>query len=227
MDIARKGLQEGFKQWYACWQICVTAEGNYFKNCVVRPAMITGILIWANVHQLSDCECLMTMDWMSRVQSPARAKNFSSSLILPDWSFGPPSLLSNGHWGSPLVKSSQNVTMSTHSHPVTKSRMSRCYTFSTPATCFHSMYLGQLYFTALFKLALTVIFWVALMYNLVGSYQSSSEKLVTINKTKWRYKPEDCNQQLHHCKHFKSQIYLHSFFNLTCVGVKHEGKRLF
>jgi hypothetical protein len=39
------------------------------------------------------------MGWMTGVQSPAEAKDFSSNLC-PDQLWGPHSLLYNGYWGS-------------------------------------------------------------------------------------------------------------------------------
>jgi hypothetical protein len=64
------------------------------------------------------------------VRSPAEAKDFSCSLCIQISSEAHPASYPMGTGGSPLpgVKRGRGVTLTTHSHPVLRSRRSRSYT---------------------------------------------------------------------------------------------------
>jgi hypothetical protein len=78
------------------------------------------------------------------VRSPAEARGFFLYPLYPDRLWGPPSLLSNGYWGSfPGVKRGRSVTLTTHLYLVPRSWMSRSCTSSPPAP--HRCVVGLLY----------------------------------------------------------------------------------
>jgi hypothetical protein len=78
----------------------------------------------AGVAQSVQC---LTTDWTGLVQFVAEAKDFSCSLC-PDQLWSPLSLLSSGYQGPFLgVKHGWGMTLTTHTHLVLRSRMSRSY----------------------------------------------------------------------------------------------------
>jgi hypothetical protein len=86
----------------------------------------------------------LTTEWTSGVRSPAKTKDFSSSLCVQT-SWGPPSLLSNGYRGSFLGGKERPGRDADHSpRLVPRSRMSRSYTPLPLSTCMACT--GQLYF---------------------------------------------------------------------------------
>jgi hypothetical protein len=68
------------------------------------------------------------------VRSPAEVKDFFSSLCVQTGSRVHPASCQMGTRGSsPGLKSSRGVTLTTHPHLVSRSRMSRSYNFSPPS----------------------------------------------------------------------------------------------
>jgi hypothetical protein len=107
-------------------------------------------------------------DWMTRVRSPAGAKDFSSSLCIQT-ALGPTTQLPiQWVWG---VKHGQGVTLTTHPHLAPRSRMSRSYT-SPPPKHHSGMYWGQVYFTTAYPYS-------EKLFLLCFSFQSLSNVLVS------------------------------------------------
>ena len=78
-----------------------------------------------------------TTGWEIRGSVPGRIKIFLSSPKYPDWLWGPPNFLFNGHWHSPPQVAQQlRLKLSTHLYPMRLEM--RIYTSSTPV-CLHSM----------------------------------------------------------------------------------------
>jgi hypothetical protein len=73
-------------------------------------------------------------DWAIEVRYPAEEKGFFLYPLCPEKLWGPPSLLSNRHRGPfPGVKRGRDMTLTTRSHLVQRSGMSRSLTSSPPS----------------------------------------------------------------------------------------------
>jgi hypothetical protein len=89
-------------------------------------------------------QCLTTQ-WMAGVRSPAKAKDLSRPALRPT----KPPIQSQPGDQFPGIKRGRDVTLTTHLHLVSRSRMSKRYTSFLLSTCMANS--GQLYFTFTLK----------------------------------------------------------------------------